>query len=303
MNGILIVDKPQGMSSHAVIGRVRRLFGLRKVGHAGTLDPLATGVLVVALGQATRILQFLMEEEKTYRASLLLGTTTDTQDAEGRVLATQATGHLSREQVEAACLSMVGTYDQVPPMYSALKKDGVPLYKLARKGVEVARAARAVTIFSLELLSVAPPAVTFETRCSKGTYVRTLCHDIGEKLGCGAHLTALRRVQSGPFCDTDAVSLDQLEETAPGERPDLLLSIGEALRDYPSLPVFEEGVGRLRHGIPPTVAMLDGPVPVGAGDTVLLVGPEGPLAMARYAPERENETRGDFELLRVFSSE
>lgn len=301
MNGILIVDKPQGMTSHAVVGRVRRLFGLRKVGHAGTLDPLATGVLVVALGQATRILQYLMEENKTYRASLLLGKVTDTQDSEGEVIATHETSHLGSDEISAACMSMVGSIDQIPPMYSALKKNGVPLYKLARQGVEIARVARRVEIFSLEQLIVQSPSVTFDVSCSKGTYVRTLCHDIGAKLGCGANLTALRRLQSAPFTESDAFTLEEIEEAAPEDRHRFLLSIGEALREYPSLVVSDEGVKRLSYGIPPTTDMIDGPIDLSEGALVLLVSPNGPLAITRFAPSRNLETRGDFELLKVFN--
>lgn len=301
MNGILIVDKPQGMTSHAVVGRVRRLFGLRKVGHAGTLDPLATGVLVVALGQATRILQFLMEENKTYRASMLLGKVTDTQDSEGQVVSTHETSHLGEDEILAACMSMLGSFDQMPPMYSALKKDGVPLYKLARKGIEVARAARPVTIFSLEKVTVQSPCLTFDVCCSKGTYVRTLCHDIGAKLGCGAHLTSLRRLQSAPFVEQDAVTLDTIERTAPEDRHLLLLSIGEALRGHASLTVSDVGLKRLGFGIPPTIDMIVDPIDLDEGCVVLLVGAKGPLAVTRYAPSREHEPRGDFELLRVFN--
>ncbi|MGE4545721.1 MAG: tRNA pseudouridine(55) synthase TruB [Pedobacter sp.] len=301
MNGILIVDKPQGMTSHAVVGRVRRLFGLRKVGHAGTLDPLATGVLVVALGQATRILQFLMEENKVYRASLLLGKVTDTQDSEGQVLGTHETSHLCADEIRDVCMSMVGPIDQVPPMYSALKKDGVPLYKLARQGVEVARTARRVTIFSLQQLSVQSPCVTFDVSCSKGTYIRTLCHDIGAKLGCGAHLTSLRRLQSAPFTEADAVTLEEIEQAAPEDRHRFLLSIGEALREYPSLVVSDEGVKRLSYGIPPTIDMVVGSIEFAEGVLVLLVSPKGPLAITRFAPSRNHESRGDFELLKVFN--
>jgi tRNA pseudouridine55 synthase len=301
MNGILIVDKPQGMTSHAVVGRVRRLFGLRKVGHAGTLDPLATGVLVVALGQATRILQYLMEENKVYRASLILGKITDTQDSEGVVLAEHETDHLKKEEIYAACMAMIGSYEQMPPMYSALKKDGVPLYKLARQGIEVARKTRSVTIFDLHTVSVAPPEITFEVTCSKGTYVRTLCHDIGLKLGCGAHLTALRRIQSAPFTEKEAVSLEDIEKASPEERHRFLLSIGEALRDYPAVGVCEEGIQKLRYGIPPTLDMVTEKVTLEEGTLALLVSNKGPLALARYAPSREREARGDFELLRVFN--
>lgn len=301
MNGILIVDKPQGMTSHAVVGRVRRLFGLRKVGHAGTLDPLATGVLVVALGQATRILQFLMEENKTYRASLMLGKVTDTQDSEGEVIATHETSHLGVEDILAACRSMVGSIEQLPPMYSALKRDGVPLYKLARQGIEVQRSARPVQIFSLNHLVVQLPTVAFDVCCSKGTYVRTLCHDIGAKLGCGAHLTSLRRLQSAPFVESDAVTLDEIEQADPNMRYRFLLTIGEALRAYPHLTVLADGVKKLSYGIPPTVDMIDGSISLEEGDLVLLVSSKGPLAITRFAPSRVHESRGDFELLKVFN--
>jgi tRNA pseudouridine55 synthase len=301
MNGILVVDKPQGMTSHAVVGRVRRLFGLRKVGHAGTLDPLATGVLVVALGQATRILQFLMEENKIYRSALLLGEVTDTQDSEGQVIASHETSHLGADEIAAACMSMVGSLDQTPPMYSALKKDGVPLYKLARQGIEIDRVPRRVNIFSIEKLIVQSPSVTFDVCCSKGTYVRTLCHDIGARLGCGAHLTALRRLQSDPFTEADAVTLDEIERTAPEDRHRFLLSIGESLREYPSLVVSDEGVKRLSYGIPPSTDMVVGPIGVSEGELVLLISPNGPLAMTRFAPSRKQEVRGDFELLKVFN--
>lgn len=301
MNGILIVDKPQGMTSHAVVGRIRRLFGLRKVGHAGTLDPLATGVLVVALGQATRILQFLMQENKVYRASLVLGKTTDTQDSEGQIVATSDPGHIDAQSVADVCQSMVGSYDQMPPMYSALKKDGVPLYKLARQGVEVSRKPRRITIFDLQLLAVELPNITFDVHCSKGTYVRTICHDIGVKLGCGAHLTALRRLRSAPFDVKEAVTLEAIESMAPEDRPELLLSIAEALREYPSLNVCPEGIKRLGYGIPPTADMIADTIDFEEGTQVLLVGPGGALAMATYVPSRARESRGDFELLRVFN--
>jgi tRNA pseudouridine55 synthase len=242
-----------------------------------------------------------MEENKVYRASLELGSTTDTQDSEGRVLSTADSSHLDRETIAGACRSMIGSYAQVPPMYSALKKDGVPLYKLARQGKEVERQARAVTIYALDILEIDPPRVTFEVRCSKGTYVRTICHDIGQRLGVGAHLTDLRRIASAPFCEDDAVTLDAIENTDPALRHSFLLSLEEALRDYPSFLVAPEGVKKLSFGIPPQDDMVPGGIDVAEGTIVLLISPKGPLAMARYAPSRERETRGDFELLRVFN--
>jgi tRNA pseudouridine55 synthase len=301
MNGILIIDKPQGMTSHAVVSRVRRLFNMRKVGHAGTLDPLATGLLIVALGQGTRILQFLMEETKAYRATLKLGEATDTQDAEGTVVTRESYGHLSLEAIAGACRAMQGAIEQIPPMYSALKKDGVPLYRLARKGMDIERAPRQVHIETLELLDIAPPRVTFDVQCSKGTYVRTLCHDIGLRLGCGAHLTALRRIRSGPFLERDAVSLADLEEASSERRTGHVLTLREALHNFPALTVEEEQCKRLIHGIPPELSAIKGPLSVPAGELVLLTNAEQLLAIARFAPLREREQRGDFELLKVFN--
>jgi tRNA pseudouridine55 synthase len=210
MNGILLIDKPQGMTSHDVVRRVRRLLRTRRVGHTGTLDPLATGVLPVAVGEATRIVQFLMEGDKTYRAVLKLGEITTTQDAEGEVLERRPVEGITVEAVIAAARSFAGVIHQLPPMYSALKKDGVPLYRLARQGIEVERESREVRIDRLQILDVDLPLVTLEVDCSKGTYVRTLCHDLGLALGTGAHLVALRRTRSGSFTEADCVKLEQL---------------------------------------------------------------------------------------------
>jgi tRNA pseudouridine55 synthase len=274
---------------------------MRKVGHAGTLDPLATGVLIVALGQGTRVLQFLMEETKAYRATLKLGETTDTQDVEGTVVCRGSYSHLSPENIAAACRSMQGTSKQIPPMYSALKKDGVPLYRLARKGVDIERAPRQIVVETLDLLDITPPLVTFEVQCSKGTYVRTLCHDIGARLGCGAHLTALRRIRNGPFEERDAVSLASLEESPPERRAAHVLTPLQAMRTFPTLIVAEESRERLANGIPPELSGIEGWVSVKEGETLLLTGGNRLLAVARYAPHREREKRGDFELLKVFN--
>jgi tRNA pseudouridine55 synthase len=300
MNGILLIDKPPGMTSHDVVRRVRRLLRTRRVGHTGTLDPLATGVLPIAVGEATRIVQFLMEGDKTYRAILKLGETTTTQDAEGEVLERRPVEGVTAEAVVAAARSFEGVIRQLPPMYSALKKDGVPLYRLARQGIEVERESRAVRIDRLQILDVDLPLITLEVDCSKGTYVRTLCHDLGLVLGTGAHLLALRRTRSGSFTEADCVTLEQLETDGTATPP--LLSVDEALRGMPALEVDAEATRRLADGIPPALASLSAAPGCPEGETVRLMHTGTLLAIARFAPGRLNEKRGDFELLRVFQA-
>jgi len=298
MNGLLIIDKPQGLTSHDVVRRVRRLLRTRRVGHTGTLDPLATGVLPVAVGEATRLVQFLMEGEKGYRATLRFGEITDTQDAEGEVLERRSIAGVTAAAVEAAARSLEGDILQVPPMYSALKKDGVPLYRLAREGLEVQREARPIFVRRLQILSIDLPLVTFEVDCSKGTYVRTLCHDLGLALGCGAHLVALRRTRTGSFTEADCVRLEELEAAEGDVR---LLPPGEALREMPALELDANAVKRLADGIPPEISSLLAHPACAPGETVRLMQGPALLAVARYAPGREKEKRGDFELLRVFN--
>jgi tRNA pseudouridine55 synthase len=300
MNGILLIDKPPGMTSHDVVRRVRRLLRTRRVGHTGTLDPLATGVLPIAVGEATRIVQFLMEGDKTYRAILKLGETTTTQDAEGEVLERRPVEGITAETAIAAARSFEGVIRQLPPMYSALKKDGVPLYRLARQGIEVERESRAVRIDRLQILDVDLPLITLEVDCSKGTYVRTLCHDLGLVLGTGAHLLALRRTRSGSFTEADCVTLEQLETDGTATPP--LLSVDEALRGMPALEVDAEATRRLADGIPPALASLSAAPGCPEGETVRLMHTGTLLAIARFAPGRLNEKRGDFELLRVFQA-
>lgn len=300
MNGILLIDKPQGMTSHDVVRRVRRLLRTRRVGHTGTLDPLATGVLPVAVGEATRIVQFLMEGDKTYRAVLKLGETTTTQDAEGEVLERRPAEGITPEAVIAAARSFEGVIHQLPPMYSALKKDGVPLYRLARQGIEVERESREVRIDRLQILDVDLPLVTLEVDCSKGTYVRTLCHDLGLALGTGAHLVALRRTRSGSFTEADCITLEQLETDGTATPPHL--SVDEALRGMPALEVDAEAARRLADGIPPALASLSAAPGCPEGEAVRLMHGGNLLAVARFAPGRLSEKRGDFELLRVFQA-
>ncbi len=300
MHGLLLVDKPAGMTSHDVVRQVRRICRTRKVGHAGTLDPLATGVLPVAVGDGTKILQFLLAEDKSYRATFRLGTTTDTLDSEGETLLQRPISEDAEEQLPSVCAQFRGTIMQVPPMYSALKKNGVPLYKLARKGETVEREARQVCIKRLDLLSVELPAVTIEVDCSKGTYIRTLVADIGEALGCGAHLTALRRLRSGQFDIARCISLDDLATAVSGAGCSALLSLDEALANLPAVAVLPAAAEKLTNGVPPGLESIAADSELSAGELVRLQIDRRLAAVARFAPDRQIEKRGDFELVRVF---
>jgi tRNA pseudouridine55 synthase len=300
MNGLLLVDKHQGATSHDVVRQVRRLFGIRRVGHAGTLDPLATGLLLVAVGEATRLVEFLMEGDKVYRATLKFGEVTDSQDSEGTVLSRHSVEGLTRAAVERACANLVGSIQQIPPMHSALKRNGVPLYKLARQGVEVEREPRRIQIHELRPGVYEPPLLSLTVRCSKGTYVRTLCHDLGQELGCGAHMTALRRLGSGSFKIEEALTLEAIQQLSPDERCGHLLPLRDALRDYPAMAVQQQAWRRLAHGIPPALSDLAIAPQCEPGAIVLLTAAEQLLAIGRWAPERVHEQRGDFELLKVF---
>ena len=300
MHGILIVDKPEGMTSHDVVRRVRRLAATRRVGHAGTLDPMASGILPVAIGEGTRLVEFLMEGDKSYRTTLRLGEITDTQDAEGAVLERRPVAGITSAAVAVVCASFVGGIDQIPPMYSALKRDGVPLYRLARQGVEVERQARRVQIYRIEIIEVAPPFVTLEIDCSKGTYIRTLGHDIGLALGTGAHLCALRRTRCGAFGEADSLSLGTLEETGLAGLS-AFYPLETALRGVPAAELTAAAALRLLDGVPPAEAGLAASA-VWTEGTVVTLHHAGTLrAVARYVPSRSVEVRGDFELLRVFT--
>ena len=225
-DGLLLVDKPAGMTSSDVVVAVRRMFRLRKVGHAGTLDPQATGLLLLLVGRGTKFCTSLMGGDKTYEGTLRLGAATTTQDAEGEVVSGSDPSGVARERLEALVASdFTGDIFQTPPMVSAIKVNGVPLYKMARKGEEVAREPRLVHIFSFRIDDFALPDVRFTVRCTKGTYVRTLCHDIGAALGCGGHLAALRRTRSGRFSVADAIALDDLRALPRADLPSRLLPL------------------------------------------------------------------------------
>jgi tRNA pseudouridine55 synthase len=209
-DGILLVDKPTGMTSHDVVSRIRRTFRIEKVGHGGTLDPNASGLLVMLLGKGTSLSNQVMGGDKRYSGEVLLGTVTDSQDIEGKVLATLPCDQVTQQALQERMAALVGDSYQMPPMVSAIKKDGVPLYKLARKGETVVREPRLIHIYSFRLLTFNLPRATFDVACGKGTYVRTLCHDVGQSLGCGACLNALRRTRSGKLDIADALPLEQI---------------------------------------------------------------------------------------------
>ena len=211
IDGVLCVDKAPGMTSHDVVGIVRRALGTKKVGHCGTLDPLATGLLLITIGRGTKIQDLLMSEDKEYAGTMKLGETTDSQDSDGEIVETRPVPELGAEQIDAAFAKFHGDFYQTPPMVSAIKKDGVPLYKLARQGKTVEREPRFVHVYAHQILALRLPEIDFRVACSKGFYVRTYAHDIGHELGCGAHLRALRRTKSGRFTVDGAITIDELK--------------------------------------------------------------------------------------------
>jgi tRNA pseudouridine55 synthase len=226
-SGVLLVDKAPDMTSHDVVAIARRALGTKKIGHCGTLDPMATGLLMLVIERATKIQDLLMSEDKEYEGTLTLGKTTSTQDRQGEVLEEKEVATFSAAEIDAAFGAFTGAFEQIPPMVSAIKKDGVPLYKLARKGVEVVREPRPVTVMKYDVSRIELPEVDFTVNCSKGFYVRTYAHDIGAKLGCGAHLSALRRTRSGRFNLERAVTVDQLKQAPREELWKSLVSLAE----------------------------------------------------------------------------
>ena len=245
-NGVLIVNKPQGITSHDVVGKIRKLYGTRKVGHTGTLDPLATGVLVVLLGRAAKAAEYLVADRKTYKARLMLGLTTDTEDITGKVL-TQSNNIPSLDAVMSVCGEFMGKIKQIPPMYSALKVDGKKLYDLAREGIEVERKARDIEIFQLVCASTENEnEYDLLVECSSGTYIRTLCADIGARLGCGAVMSALHRVRAGGFDIKNSHTFEELEALEISARYELLAPTESLFYDLPSvkLPAFYEKLCR-----------------------------------------------------------
>uniref|UniRef100_UPI0039E8228A tRNA pseudouridine(55) synthase TruB n=1 Tax=Clostridium perfringens TaxID=1502 RepID=UPI0039E8228A len=247
MNGVINIYKNTGMTSFDVVAIVRRVAKMKKVGHTGTLDPAASGVLPVCLGKATKIIDYIMENKKVYRVNLKLGMVTDTYDLEGEVLREKDASHITKDEILNCINSFVGTIDQVPPMYSALKQNGVRLYELARQGIEVHREARKVTIYSIENIKIeSNDNIQMDVCCSKGTYIRSLCYDIGEKLNVGATMTALERIQNGPFTKEEAINIEDLTEELLEKH---IISIEKALDSFEKITVNEKFGKLLRNGV------------------------------------------------------
>ncbi len=251
MDGILNINKPWGETSFSIVAMVKRLTGERRVGHAGTLDPAATGVLPVCLGQGTRVIEFLVDATKAYRAEIELGMTTDTYDASGRIIERGDPSGISQDQVESALTSFCGLIQQTPPMYSAVKYQGKPLYQLARAGITVERRSRLAKVHRLELVDWQPPVATIEVVCGKGTYIRSLAYDLGQALGCGAYLKNLIRLRCGLFDIRDAVSVSQLEDAFRyGYWQYFIYPIDSVLLHWAAMVVSDDAGQSIRNGRP-----------------------------------------------------
>ncbi len=275
MTGVLLVDKPEGMTSAGVIRALKPRLGRIKVGHLGTLDPFASGLLPLCLGEATKVARYLLVEHKAYEGTIRLGTATDTLDRTGTPIDTAPVPAVAQAALDAVAARFTGRQQQVPPMYSALKRDGVPLYELARRGLEVERAPREVTIERLELVLRAADRIDFRVACSKGTYVRVLAADVGRALETRAHLERLRRTRVGAFRVEDATAVDALLALAPAAALPVL-AVREALAGYPAVAAPPDALERLRRGQQAPLARL--PAPRAAGETALLLDPAGDVA-------------------------
>ena len=249
ISGVLVIDKPVGMTSHDVVQVIRKGTNIRRAGHTGTLDPRASGVLIVLIGPAVRLSEYVSASDKRYQAVITLGKTTDTYDEDGKQTSTAAVDNITEEQFEKELKTFIGDIEQVPPPYSAVKVQGRKAYEMAREGEEVDLAPRTISVYSLEVLEWAPPEAVIDIFCSSGTYVRSLAHDLGDRLGCGATLTGLRRTKSGKFTLRDAVPLRKLNEAfADGTWYQYLIPAAEALADWPALELNNEQIEAVRHG-------------------------------------------------------
>lgn len=261
IDGMLLFDKPTGLSSNKALQQVKRLFKAKKAGHTGNLDPLASGILPICFGEATKFAGYLLDADKTYEVTAELGVTTDTGDADGSVITTTLVPCLTTEYLQHMLLDFCGAIEQLPPMYSALKYHGQPLYKLARKGIAIERTVRKVMIYKLELLSFNAPYISLRVQCSKGTYIRTLIEDFGKKIGCGATVIALRRIKIGYYTIDDTLSLDNLRSNLPQDLLSLLLPVDSALQDWPAAYIADPAVACFVKG---QEIMTGGSYPIGS---------------------------------------
>lgn len=277
-SGILIIDKPADITSARVVALLKKLTGAKKAGHTGTLDPFATGVLLCCLNEATKISRFFLGGDKKYQAKLHLGVSTDTQDFTGKILATSNDLDFSREDIISAFNKYEGTFEQVPPVYSALKHKGVPLYKLARKGRPVEKPARKVDIYYLKILEINLPEIFFEVSCSGGTYIRTLCADIGKDLGCGGHLKELRRIESCGFSISGASTIAELEKLAlSGNIKSRVIKMADALKNIPGFIADEILIEKISRGKTITGEDIKSDLMTGLNDFIKIVNKENEL--------------------------
>jgi tRNA pseudouridine55 synthase len=307
LSGVLVVDKPTGVTSHDVVQQLRRVLGTRRIGHTGTLDPAASGVLLACVGKGTKVAQFLTGHDKEYRAVVRLGATTDTYDGEGEIKETEEEWRVSPERINDTVNSFKGEISQLPPMHSAVKHRGKRLYQYAREKQEVERAERKVEIKEISITGMKAPYLELKVSCSKGTYVRSLAHDLGQKLGCGAYLFSLRRTRVGPFRLEDALSPEKISEVRKeGRIGEALISIEQALAHLPSVAVGEGSVPRIRNGaglVSSCVSSVDGSFE--AGQTVCIKDEQGRIiavgkALSRSERFRDSSYRGKLvEYLRV----
>ena len=285
--GILNIDKPHGMTSMQVVRRIKRAGGFKRVGHAGTLDPIATGVIPVCFGQATRMMEYLLDGAKRYSGEIHLGVSTDTYDAVGEVVAETDASAITSDQVRSALMQFQGEISQVPPMYSALKRDGKRLYDLARKGIEVEREPRPVSVYGIDLTAWEPPMATVKVDCGRGFYMRSLAHDLGEILGCGGHLKSLVRIKTGPFHIDEAVTLEEAEfGFEDGSWADLVYSPDIALESLRTIIAGHRTQDAVRNGrpLPPEVSFR----PVQSDERCRVYSADGEfLAIARFDPDRQ----------------
>ena len=309
MNGIVVIDKPPGKTSFDVVRDVKRLVKVKKIGHTGTLDPLATGVLPLCINEATKLIRFFSDDDKTYRATMLLGMETDTLDIEGKITA-RGRVNIGVNDIENVAGEFVGEIEQKPPQYSAIKFKGRPLYKWARKGMPIDPAPRKVKIYGITIEDIALPYVTFEVACSKGTYIRSLCADIGSRLGCGACMSGLRRKRSGYFGEKSALSLENLDDDRKREMIKAhLVPMEDALPDYHSISVDDEIAARIKKGYQPDFGTLDvdGLSSLDRGDIIKLVTRDKKMVavakMCLSSQESSLSREGKMmEILRVFNN-
>ncbi len=289
LSGLVVVDKPEGISSAGVVSKVKKLFGARKVGHTGTLDPFATGVLICCINKATRLSRFLVKGDKEYDAQMVLGVETDTQDATGSIIRRRPIRELSDEKIRETAKGFVGALSQVPPAYSALKHCGTPLYKLARRGVPVEKPPRPVRVYRLSITDIRLPLVGFSVVCSSGTYVRTLCADMGRKLGCGGHLAKLRRTMSCGYTLADAFKLEEMARYRNEDHlAQVLISMNDALPTMPAAIADDRLARQIRNGMKLTMDDFPSPQQGNGDDLFKVVDRQGSLiAILASSPETD----------------